>query len=58
MLSDIAGKNIFNKNYNISVNNGSIKVVLPKNTFSGNYLLKIIQPNGDISTQLILITTK
>jgi hypothetical protein len=58
MLSDIAGKNIFNKNYNISVNKGSIKVVLPKNTFSGNYLLKIIQPNGDISTQLILITTK
>ena len=58
MLSDIAGKNIFNKNYNISVNKGSIKVVLPKNTVSGNYLLKIIQPNGDIWTQLILITTK
>jgi hypothetical protein len=58
MLSDIAGKNIFNKNYNISVNKGSIKVVLPKKTVSGNYLLKIIQPNGDIWTQLILITTK
>jgi hypothetical protein len=58
MLCDIAGKNIFNKNYNISVNNGSIKVVLPKKTVSGNYLLKIIQPNGDIWTQLILITTK
>jgi hypothetical protein len=58
MLCDIDGKNIFNKNYNISVNNGSMKVVLPKNTVSGNYLLKIIQPNGTISTQEILITTK
>ena len=58
MLFDIEGKNIFNKTYNISVNNGSIKVVLPKNTVSGNYLLKIIQPNGTISTQKILITTK
>ena len=58
ILSDINGKNIFKKYYNISVNNSSIKVVLPKNTVCGNYLLKIIQPNGTISTQKILITSK
>lgn len=58
MLFDNDGKIIFSKNYNVSVNNGSMKVVLPKNTVSGNYLLKIIQPNDTVSTQMILITTK
>ena len=55
MLYDIEGKKIFNKNYNISVNNGITKVVFPKNIVSGNYLIKIIQPNGDILSQIIFI---
>lgn len=55
LLSDIEGKKIINKNYTISVNIGTIKLVLPKHIVSGNYLLKIIEPNGDISSQIIFI---
>ncbi len=52
------GKLLLQKKYILSLSNETIKIGLPASVTSGNYLLKIIQPDGRISSEKILVIKK